>query len=469
MFDDSPNHLIPGNDEILFLPLGGSGEIGMNLSLYGHDGAWLMVDLGITFGGDAFPDHDIMMADPEFITTRRDRLAGLLITHGHEDHIGAIPHLWPRLRCPIYATPFTAALVRQKLARAGLAHAPLVEIALNELVTIGPFRVDYIGMTHSIPEPNALLIQTPAGAVLHTGDWKLDPRPVVGRRYDQTRLEALRREPLLAMVCDSTNAVVPGSTGSEQDLFDPLCDLVKHQDGRVLVTSFASNVARLVTLARVANAVGRRFGVIGQAMERFVAIAKATDHWPDDLPELVDARHLGYLPREEVLAVCTGSQGEPRSALARLARDSHRFLLLDAGDLVIFSSRLIPGNERPVERVQERLRRSGMTVITDDQALVHVSGHPAQEDLRQLYEWVQPPLVIPVHGTPRHLAANADIARACHVPAVKLVKNGDLCRLTPIAGELVQTVPNGRLSITQDGRPQPVSSEVLTRMRAEVH
>ncbi|WP_200375752.1 ribonuclease J [Thiocystis violacea] len=370
-------HLIPTTDELLFLPLGGAGEIGMNLALYGHDGAWFMVDMGLTFGGDAFPEHRVMMADPAFIAARRERLVGILLTHGHEDHVGALPYLWRRLRCPILATPFTAAFVRQKLAGAGIEEDPVRPIALGERFQLGPFGVEYIGMTHSIPESNGILITTPVGAVFHSGDWKLDDRPVVGRRYDPDRLHALSRAPLLAMVCDSTNAVVPGSTGSEGDLFAPLLELASQASGRILVTSFASNIARLVTLARVAEAVGRRFGLVGQAMARMVAIARGCGYWPGDLPELVDPRHLGLLPPQEVFAACTGSQGEPGSALARIAEDRHRDLSLDPGDAVFFSSKMIPGNEASVMRVQQRLKDLGAEIVTDTDAPIHVSGHPA--------------------------------------------------------------------------------------------
>lgn len=464
-----PGDLVPAADEMLFLPLGGAGEIGMNLTLYGHDGAWLAVDLGITFGGDEFPDHPVLMADPAFIAHRRERLAGILVTHGHEDHIGALSYLWPRLRCPIYATPFTAALIRAKLARAGVESAALIEIAPGDRVAVGPFTVEYIGMTHSIPEPNALLIGSAAGCVLHTGDWKLDDRPVIGRGYDHRRLHGLRTEPVLAMVCDSTNAVVPGHTGSEADLFKPLLRLGEQAAQRILVTSFASNVARLATLARVSASLGRRFGVIGQAMERMVAVARATGYWPDDLPALVDGRHLGHLLRSEVFAACTGSQGEPNSALARMARDQHPDMLLDPGDLVIFSSRVIPGNERSVERTHQRLRALGVGLVTDREALVHVSGHPAQDDLRRIYNWVQPPVVIPVHGTPRHLAANAEIARSSHVPEVCVVANGDLCRLNRSGVQRLARIATGRLTVLPDGRLAKVPEDQLRAMRAKVH
>jgi len=456
----------PSGDEVLFLPLGGAGEIGMNLILYGHDGAWLIVDLGITFGNDAFPEHDVMMADPAFIVARRERLAGIVLTHAHEDHLGALPYLWKRLGCPIYATPFTAALARYKLARSGLETTQLHEIPLAGRFDVGPFSVEYIGVTHSIPEPNGLFIDTPAGAVFHTGDWKLDDGPVIGAGYDAPRLQALKRAPLLAMVCDSTNAVVPGHTGSEADLLAPLLGLTEAAAGRVLVTSFASNIARLVTLARVAAASNRHFGVVGQALERMLAVARATGYWPGDLPEVVDARHLGYLPPSEVLAVCTGSQGEPRSALARISTDSHRDLLLDPDDTVIFSSRVIPGNERAVRQVQQRLCALGVRVITDEEAQVHVSGHPAAGDLSRLYGWVQPPAVIPVHGTPRHLQANAAIAADCHVPQVRVVENGVLCRLTRAGPQRLGQVHNGRLAVSDSGGLVPVPAAELAAMRA---
>jgi ribonuclease J len=456
----------PSVDELLFLPLGGVGEIGMNLALLGHDGAWLIVDIGITFGGDAFPDFPVMMADPAFIVARRQQLAGVLLTHAHEDHLGALPYLWKRLRCPVYATPFTAALARAKLERVGISGEVVQEIPLSARFRCGPFAVEYLSMTHSIPEPNAVVIETPAGTVVHSGDWKLDPDPVVGRGYDKVRLKALSRQRMTAMLCDSTNAPVPGTTGSEADLFEPILEAVRGAPGRVLVTAFASNVARLVTLARVAAAAGRRFGVVGQAMHRMLAAARAAGYWPDDLPEMIDERHLAYLPGEEMMAACTGSQGEPRSALSRVAEQQHRYIDLDAGDLVIFSSRMIPGNERPVARVQNRLRALGVSILTDADALVHVSGHPAQDDLRRLYGWVQPPVVIPIHGTPRHLRANAAVAAASHVPRVAVVGNGDLCRLTPEGPAVVSRVEHGRLWVTDDGRLEPVPAGAIERMRA---
>jgi ribonuclease J len=458
--------MTPQPDELLFLPLGGSGEIGMNATLYGHDGGWIIVDLGITFGNEKFPDYDVMMADTAFIEQRSDELRGIVLTHGHEDHIGALPYLWQRLRCPVYATPFTAALVMQKLARAGVAGVPLIERQTGERFAVGPFDIEYIGMTHSIPEPQMLLIGSPAGQVLHTGDWKLDRAPVIGQHFDRARLRRLRQERLAAVVCDSTNAVVQGSTGSEGDLFQPLLQSVTDAPGRVVVTTFASNVARLVTLARVAQASGRRFGVIGAAMQRMLAIARGSGYWPDDLPQLVEGQHLGYLPRQEVLAACTGSQGEPRSALARMATASHRDLLLEPGDRVLFSSRLIPGNETAVHGLQQRLRDLGMEVITDEDANIHVSGHPASDDLRQLYDWIAPDTVIPVHGTPRHQLANARIAAACGASTTCVPANGELYRLGRHGGATrIGLVENGRLTVVADGQLEAVPADALARMR----
>ncbi len=459
--------LTPKSNQLLFLPLGGTGEIGMNMNLYGHDGAWLMVDIGVTFGNDDFPEYEVLSADPAFIQARRDALAGIVLTHGHEDHLGALHLLWRRLRCPVYATPFTAALARAKLAAAGVDDAPLVEVRIGDRVSIGPFTVELIAMTHSIPEPNALRIETPLGAVLHTGDWKLDHGPVVGRRYDRARLRSLRRDSLLAVVCDSTNTTVAGSTAFESSLHEPLLKLAQRTPGRLVVTTFASNVARLVTLARIAQRTGRRFALVGQSLERIVSLARATGYWPEDLPALVDAAHVGYLPREEVLAVCTGCQGEQRAALARIASDEPRDLTLDAGDTVVFSSRLIPGNEERISRVVRQLRALGVEIVTGTELLVHVSGHPARDDLRRLYEWVQPPVVIPVHGTPRHLRANAAVAEACHVPQVHVIRNGVARNLVPGAPHPPGEVETGRLARGAEGGLAPVPAAVLAAMRAQ--
>jgi ribonuclease J len=457
--------MTPRNDEVLFLPLGGCGEIGMNMTLYGHDGRWLIVDLGITFANDSFPGYDVLMPDPGFIAERTEQLAGIVLTHGHEDHIGALPYLWPRLRCPIYATPFTAALVMRKLVRAGIHGVPLIEMQPGEPFVVEPFTLQYIAMTHSIPEPNMLLIGTPAGRVLHSGDWKLDRAPVVGSHFDRERLLQLRGSGLLAFACDSTNAVVEGRTGSEGDLQQGLLKVVQDRPYRVVVTSFASNVARLVTLARVAQASGRRFAVIGRAMDNMLRLARAHGYWPADLPDPVTADHVGYLPRHEVLVACTGSQGESRAALARMAADAHPDLPLEAGDTVVFSSRMIPGNERSVIGLQDRLRGLGITVVTDADAPVHVSGHPAREDLRELYGWLAPDAVIPVHGTPRHLQANAELALASGAGAAHVPDNGEICRLTGDGPRVVDRVASGRLYVDANGGLAPLPATTVAQMR----
>ncbi len=435
----------PGADELYFLPLGGAGEIGMNLNLFGHDGVWLMVDLGVTFSEAGAPGYDLIMADPDFIVERKEALAGLVLTHAHEDHIGAVPYIWPQLRCPIYATKFTAGLVKGKLAEVGWAdQAEIVEVPLSGHFTVGPFDIELITLTHSIPEPNALVIRTPAGTVLHTGDWKFDPDPLVGESYDEAALRALADEGVLAMVCDSTNALVPGVAGSEAEVRANLEVLVSDLTRRVAVTCFATNVARLETACRVAAANGRRVALVGRSMHRIHRAATESGYLTD-LPPMIDARDVGYLPRDEVLLLCTGSQGEPRGALWRIARGDHPDVGLEPGDAVIFSSRVIPGNEVGIHALQNALVEEGIEVFTDRDAPIHVSGHPARDELTQMYQWVRPRIAIPVHGEARHMAAQAEIAEACQVPEVLVGENGALMRLAPGPGEITDEVCTGRL------------------------
>ncbi|MHA1152811.1 MAG: ribonuclease J [Alphaproteobacteria bacterium] len=473
----------PGAEELYFLPLGGTGEIGMNLNLYGHDGQWLMVDLGVTFAGPGSPGIDVLMADPAFIEARRDNLAGLVLTHAHEDHIGAVGHLWSRLRCPIYATAFTAEMAYPKLVEAGLEdeveiievplsgrftvgpfeieedEVEIIEVPLSGRFTVGPFEIELITLTHSIPEPSALVIRTAAGSVLHTGDWKLDPEPLVGDDYDENALRALADENLLAMVCDSTNALVEGESGSEAEVRAVLMELVGGLKNRVLVACFASNVARLDTIGKVAASHGRRVGLAGRSMARVVQAARNSGYL-QDFPPIVSEDDLAYLPPEEVLVICTGSQGEARSALWRIANGEHRDLSLDPGDTVIFSSRMIPGNETTIHRLHNKLVRLGVEIITADDHFVHVSGHPAREELSQMYQWVRPRIAVPVHGEARHLAAHAQLARDCQVPQQILGENGTLIRLAPGPAEIVDHVPTGRLAV--DGRRLlPLNSPIL--------
>jgi ribonuclease J len=440
----------PSDKELLFLPLGGCGEIGMNLNLYGHAGKWLMVDLGITFGKEATPGIDIIMPDPAFIVERRQDLAGLVLTHAHEDHIGAVPYLWPKLRCPIYATPFTAAVLRRKLAEANLlTEARITEIPMSGRFSVGPFEIELISITHSIPEPNAVVIRTALGAVLHTGDWKLDPDPVIGPITDETALRRLGEEGVLAMICDSTNVLVEGSSGSEAEVRLSLDKLIGEYDQRIAVACFASNVARIESVTRAALAHGRHVGLVGRSLWRMVEAAQETGYLTD-LPEFVEEGDIGDLPRERVLMICTGSQGEPRSALARIVRGEHADVALDPGDVVIFSSRIIPGNEQAIGELHNALIHRGVQIVTERDHFIHVSGHPARDDLAEMYRWVKPKIAVPVHGELRHLRAHIELAESCQVRQALLAENGTLIRLAPGPGEAIGEEAAGRLGL--DGK-----------------
>ena len=436
-------------DEFVFLPLGGSGEIGMNLNLYGYgpedDRRWIIVDIGVTFGDDRTPGIDLIMPDPAFIEERRDELIAIVLTHAHEDHIGALAHLWPRLRCPVYATPFTAAMVRGKLIEAGIeAEVPMHIIPLGHRFELGPFDIELVTLTHSILEPNALAIRTPLGLVLHTGDWKIDPDPVVGGDIDEARLRAIGDEGVRAIVCDSTNVFTPGTSGSEADVAASLIELLGQCEGRVAVTTFASNVARLESIIRAGDAVGRHPVLVGRSMHRVVAAAREAGYL-HDLPKIVSEDDAGYLPRENVLFICTGSQGEPRAALARIAEDSHPSIVLEKGDTVIFSSRVIPGNETSIFDLQNRLAERGIRIVTEKDHFVHVSGHPCRDELAAMYQWIRPEVSIPVHGEARHLAEHAALARELQVPEQVVVRNGLMVRLAPGAAEVIDEAPSGRL------------------------
>jgi ribonuclease J len=437
------------DDELIFLPLGGTGEIGMNLNLYGFGPAsarkWIMVDLGVTFSDGRTPGIDVIMPDTAFIEEHRDDLLAIVLTHAHEDHIGAVAHLWPRLRCPIYATPFTAELVRAKLMEAGLESVvPLHVVELGARFDLGPFDIEYVTLTHSIPEPNALAIRTKLGMVLHTGDWKIDPNPVVGDDIDSKRLAEIGDEGVRAIVCDSTNVFTPGEAGSEADVAASLTELIAELDGRVVVTTFASNVARLESVIRAAEANDRHVVLAGRSMFRMIAAARETGHLKN-LPPFVDAEDAGFLPRDKVLFLCTGSQGEPRAALARIASNNHRDIALGSGDTVIFSSRIIPGNDVSIFEMQNDLARSGVRVITEKDHFVHVSGHPCRDELAAMYQWIKPEVSVPVHGEARHLLEHAALAKELQVPESLVLENGDMVRLAPGAATVIDEVPNGRL------------------------
>ncbi len=447
----SPRGDDPSHSELSFLALGGAGEIGMNLNLYGYGGKWLIVDCGITFGDDTTPGIEVIMPDPAWIAERRRDLVGIVATHAHEDHIGAIPYLWPQLGCPIYATAFTAALLKRKLAEVDLLRrATIIEVPVEGRFIVGPFDVELIRLTHSIPEPMALAIRTPSGVVLHTGDWKFDPEPLIGEIADEAGLRALGEAGVLALVGDSTNVFRPGESGSEAEVRSNLMRLVGNYKGRVAVACFASNVARLESLARVAEAHGRHAALIGRSLWRIYDAARETGYLTD-IPAFVTEHDAGFLPRDKVLLICTGSQGEPRSALTRIAAGNHPHVTLEQGDVAIFSSRIIPGNERPIGRLHNQLSRLGVEVVSelDDQG-VHVSGHPARDELVRMYQWVRPRIAIPVHGEMRHLAEHAKLARECQVPQALVVENGAMVRLAPEPAGIVDHVPSGRLAL--DGK-----------------
>jgi len=449
--------MTPSDKDLVFLPLGGTGEIGMNMNLYGHDDSWLMVDCGVTFpkpgrvSADGTVHHsgepDIQMADPEFIAARSNRLVGLVITHAHEDHIGAVPYLWEKLRCPIYCTRFTAEVLKKKLAEHALLHRVKIVIPqVGERIQIGPFDVEWLALTHSIPDPNALMIRTPLGNIFHSGDWKLDPDPVIGHGYNKETFTQLAEEGVRLMVCDSTNATVSGHSGSEGDLYDGLKQVIKTAPGRVIVTCFGSNTARLMTLSRIAEDTGRYMGLMGRSLINMHQCAKRAGIWPFNAGS-IQAGHLGYLPRNEVLAVATGSQGEPRTALRRLAAGTHPDFELEAGDRVIFSARAIPGNEDAIQGLIQQLQGMGVEVITAENSAqpIHASGHPAQEELQTLYSWIKPNIAIPVHGEEVHLRDHTKLAKACGVQQVMTGRNGDVFMIAPVPGIQRQKIRTGRV------------------------
>jgi len=460
-------------DDLLFLPLGGAGEIGMNLNLYGlgptGDEQWIMVDLGVTFNDGTMPGVDLITPDPAFIEARRDKLLGLILTHAHEDHLGAVPYLWTRLKCPIYATPFTASILKAKLIEADLLDQVEVNIiALSGSFTIGPFDFELITLTHSIPEPNAVVIRTALGTILHTGDWKFDPNPVTGATSDIDALRKLGDEGVLAIVCDSTNVFNPGESGSEADLLENLTAAIGECEGKVAVACFASNVARLETISAAARANGRDVVSAGRSLKRIERAARENGYLADT-PSFIDQEDAGYLPDQNILVICTGSQGEPRAALSRIAAGDHPTITMGEGDTVIFSSRMIPGNEVSIGRLHNRLIRRGVRIVTPKDRFIHVSGHPARDELVEMYQLVRPQISVPVHGELRHLREHARLALDCQVETAVVTENGGMVRLAPGRAEVIDHVPTGRLS--QEGnRMVSIDSEIhKSRVRAMWH
>jgi ribonuclease J len=438
----------PKASDFLFLPLGGAEEIGMNLNLYGYGGKWLIVDCGVTFGDDSTPGVELILPDPAWIVERRKDLVGIIATHAHEDHIGAIPYLWPQLGCPVYATPFTASVLKRKLQEQDLARQVEIRaIPVSGSFRIPPFDLELIHLTHSIPEPMAIAVKTPAGTVLHTGDWKFDPDPLIGPVADEAALRRLGDQGVLALVGDSTNVFVPGEAGSEADVRKNLEFLIGRYTERVVVACFASNVARLESIAHAAKANDRQAALVGRSLWRMYESAKEAGYLLD-IPPFVSEHDAGFLPREKVVMICTGSQGEPRSALARIASGTHPHVVLESGDTAIFSSRNIPGNERSIAKLQNQLAKLGVEIVTTaEEAGVHVSGHPARDELSRMYHWVRPRIAIPVHGEARHISEHAKLARECQVPEAVVSENGSIVRLAPGAAEIVEHVTSGRLAL----------------------
>ncbi|MFC3071911.1 ribonuclease J [Shinella pollutisoli] len=436
-------------DELVFLPLGGVGEIGMNLALYGYGPKgkrqWIMVDCGVTFPGPELPGVDLVLPDIRFLAEERKNLKGIVITHAHEDHYGALNELWPGLNVPVYASPFTAGMLEAKRDyERSRTEIPVTIFKQGDRINLGPFEIEAIGVNHSIPEPMALAIRTPLGTVVHTGDWKIDLDPSLGPLTDETRFRKLGDEGVLALICDSTNAVRDGVSPSERDVSESLRRIIESAEGRVGITTFSSNVGRIRSIARAAEAAGREVLLLGSSMKRVTDVARDIGLM-DGIKPFIAEDEFGYIPRDKVVVILTGSQGEPRAALAKIARDEMRNVAFSDGDTIIFSSRAIPGNEKAINDIKNGLVEQGIHIITDSEALVHVSGHPRRHELQQMYGWTRPKILVPVHGEAAHLTAQAELAEQSGIAQVPRVRNGDILRLAPGAPEVVGEAPHGRI------------------------
>ena len=437
-------------EELLFCPLGGSGEIGMNMNLYAYgkedNKKWIIVDLGVTFADDSIPGIDLIMPDPGFIIDKKDDLLGIVLTHAHEDHIGAVAHIWPDLKCKLYATPFTAALITEKFKEKKIDISSFLKIVpLNSKIKLGDFEIDFVTLTHSILEPNGLSIKTPLGTILHTGDWKIDPNPLIGNKIDQDKLKKIGDEGVSAMICDSTNIFSPGRAGSESDVRDSLLRIMELKTKRILVTSFASNVARMESIFYCAQKTGRAICLVGRSMHRIFKAAKKCGYLKG-LIDPIEPREAKKVAKNKILYLATGSQGEPMGAMNRIVNGSHPEVFLEDGDSVIFSSKIIPGNEKKLYNLQNQIVRNNIEIISEENAFVHVSGHPNRDDLKDMYKWVKPKSVIPVHGEHRHMQEHVNFAKEMQVPKTLLIENGDIIKLLPgDAPKVVDKAPSGRV------------------------
>ena len=442
-------------EELLFCPLGGSGEIGMNMNLFAYgkpdDQKWIMVDIGVTFADDSLPGIDLIYPDPGFIIDKKNDLLGIVLTHAHEDHIGAIAHIWPQIKCKIFATPFTAVLIKEKFKEKRIDIGSNLKIVdLNGTINLDPFKIEFITLTHSILEPNGLRIETPAGVILHTGDWKVDPNPLIGGKINSDRLKEIGNEGVLAMICDSTNVFSIGKSGSELDVRKNILNIMQRLNKRIIVTSFASNVARMETIFYCAEKTGRQISLVGRSMHRIYKAAKQCGYLKDVIKP-IDPRDAKKISREKIVYLCTGSQGEPMGAMMRISNYVHPDVFIEKDDTVIFSSKIIPGNERKLYKLHNQLIKDGIEVISEESDFVHVSGHPNRDDLKDMYNWVKPQCVIPVHGEHRHMMEHINFAKEMQVPYPVQVENGDIVKIYPgKSPKVYDKAPSGRLYV--DGK-----------------
>ena len=439
-------------EELIFCPLGGSGEIGMNMNLFAYgkpeNQKWIIVDIGVTFGDDSIPGIDLIYPDPGFIIDKKEDLLGIVLTHAHEDHIGAIAHIWPNLKCKIYATPFTSVLISEKFKEKKIDITGYLKIVkLNSTLNLDPFKIEFITLTHSILEPNGLKIETPVGNILHTGDWKCDSDPLIGENINSKRLKEIGKEGVITMICDSTNVFNAGRAGSELDVRKNMLKVIERLNKRVIITSFASNVARMESVFYCAKKVGRQISLVGRSMHRIYKAARQCGYL-NNLIEPLDARNTKNISRDKIIYLCTGSQGEPMGAMNRISNYTHPDVFIEKGDAVIFSSKIIPGNEKKLYKLHNQLVKEGIEVVSEENEYIHVSGHPNREDLRDMYNWIKPKSVIPVHGEHRHMLEHINFAKEMQVPYPIKVENGDIVRLFPgKKPEVYDKAPNGRIYV----------------------
>ena len=461
-------------EELIFCPLGGSGEIGMNMNLYAYgkedDQKWIIVDMGVTFADDTIPGVDLIMPDPGFIIDKKDDLLGIVLTHAHEDHIGAVAHIWPELKCKLYATPFTAALLTEKFKEKKIDISSFLKIVpLNSQIKLGAFEIDFVTLTHSILEPNGLSIKTPLGTILHTGDWKIDPNPLIGNKIDEEKLKKIGSSGVSAMICDSTNIFSPGRAGSESDVRDSLLRIMEVKTKRILVTSFASNVARMESIFYCAKKTGRSICLVGRSMHRIYKAARKCGYLKG-LIEPLEPRDAKKVSKNKILYLATGSQGEPMGAMNRIVNGSHPDVFLEEGDCVIFSSKIIPGNEKKLYNLQNQIVKNNIEIISEENAFVHVSGHPNRDDLKDMYTWVKPKSIIPVHGEHRHMQEHVSFAKEMKIPKTLLIENGDIIKLLPgDAPQIIDKAPSGRVYLDGSISVETDSQSIKDRKNLSVN